>query len=110
VLERSYDSQIIIRKRRNRYTCIVCHLAIRAPRPDKTEGFYTFSRQGVVVLSNDLKEKHIDLPTSIFDRKRDFKARTGIIRADGYQKMKYIELREYILNEKMLVVQICSAP
>jgi CRISPR-associated protein Cas1 len=31
---------------------------------------YTFSRQGIVVLSNDLKKKYIDLLTSILDRKR----------------------------------------
>jgi len=42
--------------------------------------------------------------TSIFDRKRDYKARTGIRRPDGYQrmeeitimKMKCIELNAYL--------------
>lgn len=65
---------------------------------------YAFSRQGIVVLSNILKTKYVDLLSAIFDRKRDYKARTGIRRSDGYQrmeeitimKMKAIELRDFL--------------
>lgn len=67
---------------------------------------YIFSRAGIVVLSDDLKKRYIDLLTSILDRKRDYKARTGIRRADGYQnmeemtimKMKCIELKEHVFG------------
>jgi CRISPR-associated protein Cas1 len=67
---------------------------------------YAFSRKGVVVLSNELKSKYIDLLASIFDRKRDYKALVGIRRADGYQrmeeitimKMKCVELREHYID------------
>ena len=66
----------------------------------------------VVVLSNDLKKKYIDTLTNILDRKRDYKARTGIRRADGYQrieettilKQKCIELQDFILNAKLPMV------
>jgi len=65
---------------------------------------YAFSSEGVVMLSNELKKKYIDLLSTIFDRKRSYKARTGIRRMDGYQrmeeitimKMKCIELRDYV--------------
>ena len=65
---------------------------------------YIFSRKGVVVLSNDIRIQYINLLSSIFNRKRDYKARIGIRRADGYQrmeeitimKMKCIELRDNI--------------
>lgn len=67
---------------------------------------YIFARDGIVVLSDDLKKRYIDLLTSILKRKRDYKARTGIRRADGYQKMeevtimklKCIELRETLMR------------
>lgn len=45
---------------------------------------YTFSREGVVVLSYELKKRYIDKLSEILDRKRDYKARTGIRRADGF--------------------------
>ncbi len=69
---------------------------------------YIFLREGIVVLSNDLKKRCIDNLTEILDRKRDYKANTGIRRADGYQrmeeitrmKMKCIELKHFILNTK----------
>jgi CRISPR-associated endonuclease Cas1 len=64
---------------------------------------YIFSRQGIVVLSNELKERYIDLLTSILDRKRDYKARTGIRRADGYQKMEKIT----IMKMKCLELKDC---
>lgn len=77
---------------------------------------YTFTRKGVVVLSDELKKKYIELLSTIFDRKRDYKARTGIRRADGYQrmeeitimKMKCIELNEYIQrrNDGLCMAQI----
>jgi CRISPR-associated protein Cas1 len=65
---------------------------------------YIFSRDGIVVLSDELKTKYIELLSTVFDRKRDYKARTGIRRKDGYQmmeeitimKMKCIELRNLI--------------
>ena len=65
---------------------------------------YIFSRKGIVVLSDELKSTYINLLSSIFDRRRDYKARNGIRRIDGYQKMeevtimkmKCIELKQYI--------------
>lgn len=65
---------------------------------------YAYSRHGIVVLSDDLKKKYIELLSSIFDRKRLYKARTGIRRSDGNQrmeeitimKMKCIELKEFV--------------
>lgn len=77
-----------------------------------------FSRDGIVVLSSDLKRRYIDLLTSILDRKRDYKARIGIRRTDGYQKMeemtimkmKCIELRDFILGKNKKMVRIQTAP
>lgn len=65
---------------------------------------FIYSRKGIVVLSYDLKEKYISFLTSLFDRKRDYKAKVGIRRVDGYQrmeeitimKMKCIELRDLL--------------
>jgi hypothetical protein len=65
-------------------------------------------------LSDELKRKYIDSLSTIFHRQRDYKARTGIRRADGYQrmeeitimKMKCIELKDFILNEKLPAIQI----
>ena len=81
---------------------------------------YAFSREGVVMLSNELKKKYIDLLSTIFDRKRLYKARTGIRRKDGYQrmeeitimKMKCIALSEFIKgrNNNSWTVQILSSP
>lgn len=67
---------------------------------------YVYSRHGVVVLSDDLKKKYIQLLSSIFDRKRLYKAGTGIRRMDGNQrmeeitimKMKCIELKTQLKN------------
>lgn len=66
---------------------------------------YCFSREGIVVLSDELKGKYIELLSTIFDRKRLYMARTGIRRKDGYQSMeeitimkqKCIELKNYDL-------------
>ncbi|MGI0016961.1 MAG: CRISPR-associated endonuclease Cas1, partial [Nitrososphaera sp.] len=44
---------------------------------------YAFSRKGIVVLSQELKKSYVELLSSMFDRKRDYKARTGIRRSDG---------------------------
>ncbi|MGI0102500.1 MAG: CRISPR-associated endonuclease Cas1 [Nitrosotalea sp.] len=63
---------------------------------------YVYSREGIVVLSDELKRKYIDLLSTIFDRKRPYKARTGIRRENGNQmmeeitimKMKCIRLKE----------------
>ena len=57
-----------------------------------TKRDYAFSKTGVVVLSDSLKKKYIELLSSIFDRKRLYKARTGIRRSDGYQKMENITI------------------
>lgn len=65
---------------------------------------YAYSRDGIVVLSDDLKKKYIELLSSIFDRKRLYKARTGIRRSDGNQrmeeitimKMKCVELKRFL--------------
>jgi CRISPR-associated protein Cas1 len=51
---------------------------------------YAFSRQGIVVLSNALKKKYIDILTNILDSKRLYKARTGIQRADSFQRMEEV--------------------
>jgi hypothetical protein len=59
-------------------------------------------------LSDELKQKYIELLTSVLDRKRDYKARIGIRRADGYQRMEEItimkmkcnELKDFVLNAK----------
>lgn len=67
---------------------------------------YAYSKSGVVVLSNELKKKYVDLLSSVFGRKRLYKARTGIRRKDGNQmmeeitvmKMKCIELKEHLIN------------
>ena len=67
---------------------------------------YAYSRQGIVVLSDELKRNYIHLLSAIFDRKRDYIAKTGIRRADGYQrmeeitimKMKCIELKQFLMN------------
>jgi CRISPR-associated protein Cas1 len=69
---------------------------------------YIFSRDGIVVLSDEIKKRYIDLLTTILDRKRDYKARVGIRRKDGFQrmeeitiiKMKCVELRDFINNEE----------
>ena len=53
---------------------------------------YAFSREGIVVLSDELKKKYIALLSTIFDRKRVYKARTGIRRRDGYQRMEEITI------------------
>src|SRR5439155_2546368 len=47
---------------------------------------YIFSREGIVVLSDELKRKYIELLSTIFDRKRPYKARSGIRRIDGNQR------------------------
>ena len=73
---------------------------------------------GIVVLSMELKKRYIDKLTQILDRKRDYKARTGIRRADGYQRMeeitimktKCIELKDFILNAKLPALQIPYRP
>jgi CRISP-associated protein Cas1 len=67
---------------------------------------YAFSKEGVVVLSDELKQRYIEKLSEVLDRKRDYKARSGIRRADGYQrmeeitimKMKCLRLREMILQ------------
>lgn len=53
---------------------------------------YAYSRDGIVVLSDNLKKRYIDLLSSIFDRKRLYRARTGIRRSDGNQKMEEITI------------------
>lgn len=70
---------------------------------------YVFSREGIVVLSDELKQKYIELLSTVFDRKRDYKARTGIRRKDWYQrmeeitimKMRCIELRNICLDKRL---------
>jgi CRISP-associated protein Cas1 len=69
---------------------------------------YAFSRQGIVVLSDELKRRYIETLSSVMDRKRDYKARSGIRRVDGYQRMeeltimrmKCIELKDLIIKPK----------
>ena len=69
-----------------------------------TKDDFIYSTDGLVVLSGELKQKYIELLTSILDRKLDYKARIGIRRPDGYQqmeeatiiKMKCAELRDFL--------------
>lgn len=58
---------------------------------------YIFSRDRIVVLSNPLKNKYVDLLSSIADRKRDYKAK--IRRADGYQRMEEITIMKMKCTE-----------
>ena len=75
---------------------------------------YIFSRKGIVVLSDDLKSKYISLLSSIFDRRRDYKARIGIRREDDYQRMEEItimkmkcqELKDFLLDKSQLRIRI----
>lgn len=53
---------------------------------------FIYSRDRVVVLSHELKENFIKLLTSILDRRRDYKARIGIRRAGGYQRMEEVTI------------------
>jgi CRISP-associated protein Cas1 len=53
---------------------------------------YVFSRDGIVVLSNELKKKYVDTLTCTLDRKRLYKHSAGIKRSDGYQRMEEITL------------------
>ena len=53
---------------------------------------YVYSREGIVVLSDELKKKYIELLSMIFDRKRLFEAGSGIRRKDGYQRMEEITI------------------
>ena len=62
---------------------------------------YIFARDGVVVISNELKKRYIDPLTSILDRRRDYEARVGIRRADGYQKMEEITIMKMKCLELM---------
>ena len=67
---------------------------------------YAYSRHGIVVLSDDLKKRYIELLSSVFNRKKMYSARSGIRRSDGYQKMeeitimkmKCIELKEHLIK------------
>jgi len=71
-------------------------------------------------LSANLKRKYIEILSDILDKKRDYKARAGIKKADGSRRMeeitimkqKCIELKDYILSTKQLPasVQIQSSP
>lgn len=71
---------------------------------------YIFSKDGIVVLSDELKKRYIDLLTSILDRKRDHLARVGIRRADGFQrmeeitimKMKCAELKDFVAKNRAI--------
>ena len=71
---------------------------------------HIYSKEGVVVLSKDLKKRYIDLLALVFDRKRDYKAKVGIRRTDGYQKMEEVtimkmkctELRDFITSRRKI--------
>ena len=66
---------------------------------------YAFSRDGIVVLSNDLKKKYIDCLSSILERKRLYKAGSCIRRSkDNLQNMKestVIKMKCYELKETL---------
>lgn len=65
---------------------------------------FIYSRDGIVVLSHDLRQKYIELLTAILDRKRDYKARIGIRRADGYQRMEEITIMKMKCVELRLML------
>lgn len=60
---------------------------------------YVYSREGIVVLSDELKQKYIESLSTIFDRKRDYKAGCGIRRKDGYQRMEEITIMKMKCHE-----------
>ena len=65
---------------------------------------YTFSVKGTVVLSRELKQRYIDLLSTIMSRKRLYKARTGIRRKDDNQKMEehtIIKMKCFELKESL---------
>ncbi len=65
---------------------------------------YVFSVKGIVVLSRQLKQRYIDLLSTIMSRKRLYKARTGIRRKDGNQKMEestIIKMKCFELKESL---------
>ena len=65
------------------------------------------------MLSNELKQKYIDILTKILDSKRLYKARVGIKRKEGGQRMEEItvikhkcfKLKDFIIYSKLLVIQ-----
>ena len=74
---------------------------------------YAFSKDRIVIMSNESKKKYVDTLSNILDSKRLYKARAGIRRADEYQKMeeitimkqKCIELRDFIQsNNKAMTI------
>jgi CRISP-associated protein Cas1 len=79
---------------------------------------YIFSRNGIVVLSDELKRKYINLLSTIFDRKRPHKARSGIRRKNEFQmmeeitimKMKCSELKSLLDNVKVEQRQFIIKP
>tara|TARA_B100000446_G_scaffold134353_1_gene126474 strand:+ start:143 stop:529 length:387 start_codon:yes stop_codon:yes gene_type:complete len=66
---------------------------------------YAFSRDGIVVLSNDLKKKYIDCLDGILNRRRLYKGIHGVKRIkDDLQHMKestIIKMKCYQLKESL---------
>ena len=60
---------------------------------------YAYSRHGIVVLSDDLKKRYIELLSSVFNRKRLYLAKSGIRRSDGYQRMEEITIMKMKCTE-----------
>jgi hypothetical protein len=67
---------------------------------------YAYSKQGIVVLSDELKSKYIQLLSVVFDKTRDYEAKSGRRRSDGHQSMEEItimknncrELKDLVMN------------
>jgi len=65
-------------------------------------------------LSANLKRKYIDALSDFLDRRRDYKARAGVKRASGGERMKEItiikqkciELNEFILPTNQLPTSV----
>src|SRR3989442_4035600 len=53
---------------------------------------YIYSREGIVVLSDELKHNYIELLSTIFGRKRLYKAVSGIRRKDDYQMIEEVTI------------------
>ena len=66
---------------------------------------YAFSRDGIVVLSNELKKKYIDCLDGILNKKRLYKGIHGVKRIkDNLQNMKeitYIKTKCFELKESL---------
>jgi hypothetical protein len=75
---------------------------------------YTFSRSGIVVISDGLKKKYVSALTDILEQNRSYKAQSGIRRDNSLQRMqeittikqKCIELKKYLREANLIQPRI----